>query len=255
MADGQSHTLDGYFSPQLDLNRKDWIRRERLPQLVQSAAEAFIRTAKDKELDSQQAIEQIDSLTLPLPLFEMGAKIYGNYQRSLAYRGAVDFDDLIRLALGAIKSDPAFLDRMQHKWPYILEDEAQDSSQLQEKILRTLTGKSGNWVRVGDPNQAIFESFTTADPRYLREFIRTCDHNQELPQSGRSTQSIIDLANYLIDWSKNEHPIEEVRDALDLPYIETVSPGDHQPNPEDNPKDIHFVVTKYDSLWRTFSSC
>jgi DNA helicase-2/ATP-dependent DNA helicase PcrA len=241
------HILDGYLSPKLDLNRQDWIRRERLPQLVQSAAEAFIRTAKDKELDSKQAHEQMDALPVPLPLFKMGAEIYGSYQRSLAYRGAVDFDDLIRLALGAIKSDPAFLARLQHKWPYILEDEAQDSSQLQEKILRTLTGKSGNWVRVGDPNQAIFESFTTADPSYLREFIRICDHNQELPQSGRSTYSIIDLANYLIDWSKNGHPIEDVRDALDLPYIEPVSPGDHQPNPEDNPKEIHFADTIYDS--------
>jgi len=241
------HALDGYFSSQLDLNRQDWIRRERLPQVIQSAAEAFIRTAKDKELDSQQAQEQIDSLPVPLPLFKMGAKIYRSYQRSLAYRGAVDFDDLIRLALGAIKTDPAFLARLQHKWPYILEDEAQDSSQLQEKILRTLTGKSGNWVRVGDPNQAIFESFTTADPSYLREFIRTCDHNQELPQSGRSTHSIIDLANYLIDWSKNEHPIEEVRDALSLPHIEPVSPGDHYLNPDDNPKEIHFVDNKYDS--------
>ncbi|NIP85784.1 MAG: UvrD-helicase domain-containing protein, partial [Planctomycetales bacterium] len=60
-------------------------------------------------------------------------------------------------------------------WPYILEDEAQDSSRLQEEILRKLAGKGGNWVRVGDPNQAIFETFTTADPKYLRDFMAKAD--------------------------------------------------------------------------------
>ncbi len=39
------------------------------------------------------------------PLLRMGAEIYADYQRSLAYRGAVDFDDLIRLALEALRRD------------------------------------------------------------------------------------------------------------------------------------------------------
>ncbi len=107
----------------------------------------------------------------------MGAAIYADYQRALAYRGAVDFDDLIRLALQALESDEALLLRLRQRWPYILEDEAQDSSRLQERILRTLAGPTGNWVRVGDPNQAIFETFTTASPEHLRRFLRRggCD--------------------------------------------------------------------------------
>ena len=70
-------------------------------------------------------------------------------------------DDLIRLALEALQLDGEYLKRLQARWPYILEDEAQDSSRLQEEILRLLAGESGNWVRVGDPNQAIYETFTT----------------------------------------------------------------------------------------------
>ena len=65
------------------------------------------------------------------------ASIYQDYQRSLNYRGAVDFDDLIRLALAALKADPQLVERLHQQWPYILEDEAQDSSRLQEEILRT----------------------------------------------------------------------------------------------------------------------
>jgi DNA helicase-2/ATP-dependent DNA helicase PcrA len=82
----------------------------------------------------------------------------------LNFRGAVDFDDLIRLALRCLQTDPEYLARLQYRWPYILEDEAQDSSHMQEMILRLLSSRSGNWVRVGDPNQAIYETFTTADP-------------------------------------------------------------------------------------------
>ncbi len=102
----------------------------------------------------------------------MGVAIYAEYQRSLGYRAALDYDDLIRLALQALRADPDYLQRLRYRWPFILEDEAQDSSRLQEEILRLLSGPGGNWVRVGDPNQAIYETFTTADPRYLRDFLQ-----------------------------------------------------------------------------------
>ena len=71
--------------------------------------------------------------------------------------------------------DRDLLGRLQHQWPYILEDEAQDSSRLQEEILRLLCGEGGNWVRVGDPNQAIYETFTTANPQFLRDFLNKED--------------------------------------------------------------------------------
>jgi DNA helicase-2/ATP-dependent DNA helicase PcrA len=134
---------------------------------------------------------------------------------------------------------------LRYRWPFILEDEAQDSSRLQEEILRTLSGPGGNWVRVGDPNQAIYETFTTADPSHLRRFLEEPGVvERELPNSGRSTQSIMDLANYLIDWT-HEHPVEEIRDALSLPYIEPTPPGDPQPNPTDRPDQVHLVARKF----------
>ena len=181
-----------------------------------------------------------------LPLAEMGAAIYADYQRALAYRGAVDFDDLIRLALQALESDEALLLRLRQRWPFILEDEAQDSSRLQERILRTLAGPEGNWVRVGDPNQAIFETFTTASPEHLRRFlVEEGVAARDLPNSGRSTQSIIDLANHLIDWTNHEHPEPAVRNALAPPYIQPTPPGDPQPNPPDDPSAVFLMPTKF----------
>jgi DNA helicase-2/ATP-dependent DNA helicase PcrA len=68
-----------------------------------------------------------------------------------------------------------------------------------------------------------------------------------MPNSGRSTSSIIDLANYLIDWTQEEHPREEVRQALVPPPIEVTPPGDPQPNPPDDPHAIHLVEHKMTS--------
>ncbi len=237
--------LDEYLNHELDENRLEWVRREKLPDLMQGIAMSYIRTAKDRQLAPDDVAQQLESLPLPLPLAAMGAAMYRDYQRALAYRGAVDFDDLIRLALMALRVDADLLARLQFQWPYILEDEAQDSSKLQQEILALLAGPATNWVRVGDPNQAIFESFTTANPKYLRQFVVQADTRRDLPNSGRSTQSIMDLANYLIDWSQAEHPVEAARDALAEPYIEPTPEGDPQPNPLDQPEAIHLIENKY----------
>ena len=241
------YELDDYLDAEIEGNRRDWVFREQAPSLVNEVALAFIRSAKDLQLSPERLRHLLDQIPLPLPLAEMGCEIYTDYQRALAYRGAVDFDDLIRLALDALEQDNALLERLRYRFPYILEDEAQDSSLLQEKILRKLTGPDGNWVRVGDPNQAIYETFTTANPKYLRQFIAARGViRRELPNSGRSTLSIISLANHMVDWVQKEHPNPDARPALVAPpYIEPTPEGDPQPNPPDNPAQIHLVKRKF----------
>ncbi|PJF23656.1 MAG: ATP-dependent helicase, partial [Phototrophicales bacterium] len=102
--------------------------------------------AKDYQLSAGEARRRLDRFGMALPLAEMCLSIYEQYERGLRYRGAVDFQDLIRLALRVLELDAHYLVRLQDRWQYILEDEAQDSSQLQEQILRRLVGEAGNWV-------------------------------------------------------------------------------------------------------------
>jgi DNA helicase-2/ATP-dependent DNA helicase PcrA len=240
-----SELLD-YLSPELDEGRREWVRRQQLPDQVHDLALAFIRTAKDERLTPEELRRLLDLQPGPLPLAEMGWAIYSDYQRALVYRGAVDFDDLIRLALDLLERDPEFLERLRYRWPFVLEDEAQDSSELQEQILRLLAGPDGNWVRVGDPNQAIFETFTTASPRHLLDFLaQEADERRELPDSGRCQPSILALANRLIDWVRAEHPDPQVRDALSPPHIQPAPPGDPQPNPPDDPAGVRLIGRKY----------
>jgi DNA helicase-2/ATP-dependent DNA helicase PcrA len=94
-------------------------------------------------------------------------------QRSLEVRGAVDFDDLIMLALQALRADDGYLARLQQRWPYMCSRTRRRIRALaQEKMLRHAHRPHGNWVRVGDTNQAINTTFTSADTRFLQKFLQ-----------------------------------------------------------------------------------
>jgi len=228
--------LEEFIASDVPADRRRWIERERWPELVRSIAASFIRRAKDLQATPGELRRRLPDWHGDWRLARMGLEIYEDYQRALAYRGQVDFDDLVRLALEALQIDAELTARLQTRWPYILEDEAQDSSELQEKILRILTAGPGNWVRVGDPNQSINTTFTTSDIRFFNRFLNEDGVvNCPLYHSGRSTQRIIDLANALVDWTTTAHPHPVVRaEAFRFQHIEPTPPDDPQPNPPDS---------------------
>ncbi|MCU0464902.1 MAG: ATP-dependent helicase [Anaerolineae bacterium] len=211
--------------------------------LLTKAAGAFIKKAKDERWTPEQVSRQLKATSEPMVLARACADIYQAYQDLLTYRGAVDFADLIGGGLTVLQRDKELLAQLQARWPYVLEDEAQDSSLAQENLLRLLTAQSGNWVRVGDPNQAIYETFTTASPEHLRRFMREDGVSvTELPYSGRSAPGIIALANRLSGWSR-EHPHPEVQalQPLSPPDILPTPPDDPQPNPADSPNVVRLI--------------
>ncbi|MFO7918548.1 MAG: ATP-dependent helicase [Anaerolineae bacterium] len=163
----------------------------------------------------------------------IGLGLYDRYAQYLQARSGLDFDDLIWRAITALEQDPTFVANLRRRWPYILEDEAQDSSPLQEQILDRLAGEEGNWVRVGDPNQAINSTFTSADPRCFRAFVRQEGVRRlSLLTSGRSAAPIMDLANRLVRWTCERHPEEAIRAQTFLQQdIRPTDAGDEQQNP------------------------
>lgn len=231
--------VEEYLSPEHQTKDKSrWLWRETTTNI----ALEVIQKAKDFRWRPDELHKALTVSGQSLPLAEMCISVYESYQRGLQYRGGVDFQDLIRLALDVLVASPDYLAALQHRWPYILEDEAQDSSKLQEEILRKLAGgfnnSGGNWVRVGDPNQAIYETFTTASPKFLRDFLTEPGVTaRELPESGRSAQRIIDTANHLIRWSL-KHPNPQIRawQPLAPPFIQAADN-----NPPDSPANVKFI--------------
>lgn len=157
-------------------------------------------------------------------------EIMDEYDRHIRNLGRVDFDDLIVLAYRLLLDDSEIREQLQNRWAYVFEDEAQDSTPLQEKLLRLLSEKSGNLLRVGDVNQGIM-GFTGTDPTL---FARFCEEatKQPIQVASRSTQEIIDFANHFVRWVRGYFPLVECRDALADQMIRGTDPDDPFPNPQ-----------------------
>jgi len=236
-----SELLDRYVDPGMEPGQLRRIERDYWPLYMGNTASAFVRRAKDAQHTPQVLRSWHGSVEEQWLLTEFCIEVYADYQQSLGYRGKVDFDDLVWHAIEALRLDADYLKRLQHRWPFILEDEAQDSSRLQQELLKLLAGQEGRWVRVGDSNQAVYDTFTTANPKLLRGFLDSPEvHAVEMSESGRSAAAIGELANHLVDWTMDEHPVSEVRSAFRRQHIELTSGHDPQPNPADSDCHIHF---------------
>ncbi|HCG30852.1 MAG TPA: ATP-dependent helicase, partial [Chloroflexi bacterium] len=143
------------------------------------------------------------------------ASVFDRYERALRERGALDFNDLVTRAVAALEQDPSLAARLRQRWPYLLEDEAQDSTPLQERMLRLIAGPGGNLVRVGDGNQAIMTSFTSSDAQGFRDWLSDpAVQRFTLAGSSRSAQSILTLANHFSDRVRDAYPVVGARTAL-----------------------------------------
>ncbi len=203
----------------------EWIIRNRLSfaKTFRGMCRAVIRTAKNY----RTAPEKIQAR--PEGFLCWALPVYREYQSELTRRGLVDYDDLGGRALALMEQDSQVLAEVQSWYDYILEDESQDSSPLQEQMLAVLSSRTGNLVRVGDPNQSIMGTFTTAEPRLFRAFCATTPP-VILSESSRSAPRILDLANALVAWSTQDHPLAYLREAALAPqYIQPATTGPANP--------------------------
>src|SRR5690606_15902101 len=84
------------------------------------------------------------------------AKIYRNYDATLAAYQSVDFDDLIRLPAQLMQKNQEIRERWQARVQYLLVDEYQDTNECQYRLVQLLTGQRAMFTAVGDDDQAIY---------------------------------------------------------------------------------------------------
>jgi len=188
----------------------------------------MVRYFKSNGISAREAKQK--TADLPTSSFlRWSATIFEQYQCWMVQSGVVDFEDMIFRAVLLLREDRELLARLRERWTYVFEDEAQDSNPLQEEILKLLAGVEGNLLRVGDSNQAIMGTFTSAEPTLFRNFCKMSTA-QPILVASRSSADIIDLANYLVEWSTS--PVAACRDALEDQRIVPVGPEDRFPNPQ-----------------------
>ena len=127
------------------------------------------------------------------------ARVYREYQETLQKNNALDFDDIIVKTVELFKSCPEVLDSYQERFRYIMVDEYQDTNLAQFELVRLLADKHRNLCVVGDDDQSIYR-FRGANIRNILDFEQYFPEAVviKLEQNYRSTQSILDAANAVI---------------------------------------------------------
>ena len=163
------------------------------------AVRAVISDAKNKLVDyvtfSKKAIDYFE---------KMAAKIYALYQEKLLKAKALDFDDLLMFTVDIFKLFPEVLKKYQKKFKYILVDEFQDTNIAQNELVVLLSKKHKRICVVGDDDQNIY-SWRGAEIKNIIDFDRQFEGTVviKLEQNYRSTQNILNAANFIISNNDN----------------------------------------------------
>lgn len=140
------------------------------------------------------------------------AEAYTLYQRRLREAHALDFDDLIMTTVHLLQSHPHVAESYRRRFRHVLVDEYQDTNHAQYVLIKELvSGTDGlepaELCVVGDADQSIY-AFRGATIRNILEFERdfTDARTILLEQNYRSTQTILNAANAVIDRNTSRKP-------------------------------------------------
>ena len=178
-------------------------------RIIKSIAGKFTKTESD-EFDRAISVIKLQEGNIDTPStdkkIEKFKNFYREYQAKLREENLIDYDDILIMSVKLLENNPDILEYYQNICEYIIEDEAQDSSGVQQRLIALLSGKYKNLVRCGDINQAITTTFSNADVEGFRQFIKTADKTVEMNHSQRCTQEVMTLANNLVNYGNEILP-------------------------------------------------
>ena len=129
---------------------------------------------------------------------------FEEYQNTLKEANLIDYDDMLISSVKLLEDNPDIREYYQDICEYIIEDEAQDSSSIQQRLINLLSAKHKNLIRCGDINQAITTTFSNADVEGFRKFIKE-SNNVSMNCSQRCTKDVWTLANNLVKWADSQN--------------------------------------------------
>ena len=132
-------------------------------------------------------------------------EIFKTYNNRLQRANAMDFDDILFYTNVLLRDFPEILYKYQNRFEYILVDEYQDTNYAQYLIIRRIAAMRENICVVGDDAQSIY-GFRGANIQNILNF-KTDYPDQKLirlEQNYRSTKTIVNAANSVIDHNKDQ---------------------------------------------------
>ncbi len=158
-----------------------------------SMAKDELRTADDMEIGRDPREREVKS-------------IYALYEKKMMANNAVDFDDIIMLAVRLLSENPDVKEYYNNKFRYILVDEYQDTNYAQFVLTKLLAEERRNIMVVGDDDQSIYR-FRGATIENILNFDRHYPDATvvKLEQNYRSTATILSAANSIIENNSARH--------------------------------------------------
>lgn len=128
------------------------------------------------------------------------ADVYEYYERELRKNNALDFDDLLLVAVKLLQFNAAVLEKYSKRFKYVMIDEYQDTNHAQYLLAYLLSSHWKNIAVVGDADQSIY-AWRGADIQNILDFEKDYPNctSIKLEQNYRSTKIILDAANAVID--------------------------------------------------------
>lgn len=193
--------LDGYNRNFVIYDDKDQLRviKDTLKELDFSEKLFEPRSIRGK-IDRFKNSGSTDFESFESDFFDERLKnIFEFYQKELTRQNALDFTDLLKIAVELLETKKQVLTYYQRVFQHILVDEYQDTNFLQYKFIKLLAGDRRNLFVVGDDNQSIY-GWRGADISNILNFEKDFSDTKliKLDQNYRSTQNILNAANTLI---------------------------------------------------------
>lgn len=152
------------------------------------------------------------------PIYEGAIRQYMAFKNE---RGYLDYDDLLMRVANGLAKNPQAADYIAARYDHILVDEMQDTNPLQYRLLSSFWSRC-NLFCVGDDAQSIY-GFRGADFQSIHSFecIVPQAKKQLLTLNYRSTQEILDLANWVLASSPLNYDkyLEAARGAGHKPVV------------------------------------
>ena len=192
---------------------------------IADEAERIALLAEAFDLTSAKAERRLRAISkakrAPGPIPADLAETMATYERALALRGFIDFDDLIGRSVRMLTDNAELAALYQKRFCWISVDEFQDVDEQQYRLLTLLAPPNASLCVIGDPNQAIY-GFRGADAgcfdRFKRDFPTA--NIIALKRNYRSTGTIVAASAQVI--AAHDRAIGEiVRDMHERISIET----------------------------------
>jgi DNA helicase II / ATP-dependent DNA helicase PcrA len=165
-----------------DLRGRDAVLRRACPDLDAAARRALDGAFSGLKLDLAVTAADVGRDPAPGPV----ARAFLAYEAALAEAGAIDFDDLVALALRRLDGDPTLLARWRSRCAHLLVDEAQDVDASQLRLALLLAAPENRVFLVGDDDQSIY-GWRLADVRHTVSHRHTTAPGRPVRSRGPST--------------------------------------------------------------------